>query len=95
MCIDDSLISRQALIKAICEGYDFNYGNYPLTELLDCVKKQPAAYDVEKVVERLKECRDIMLSPIDRDCFGEECKHGDCSVCVFDKAIEIVRRGGE
>ena len=53
LCIDDSLISRRALIKTICEGYDLRYENYPLTNLLDCIERQPTAYDVEKVAEKL------------------------------------------
>lgn len=92
---DNILINKQTLISTITTEYDTQYANYPLSNLLDCIERQPTAYNVEKVVRQLKECRDIMLTPINRDCFGEECKYNDCSVCVFEKAIEIVRNGGE
>ncbi len=92
---DNILINKQTLINTITTEYDTRYGNYPLSNLLDCIKRQPTAYDVEKVVKQLKECRDIMLSPTTQDCFGEECKYSDCYACVFDKAIEIVRSGGK
>ena len=46
----------------------------------------------EKIIDRLEACKDIMLSPNNSDCFGEECKYNDCMVCVFAKAIEIVKQ---
>ena len=49
----------------------------------------------EKIIEKLEECEDIMLSPKDYDCFGEECKYNDCTVCAFAKAIEIVKQEAE
>ena len=49
----------------------------------------------EKIIEKLEECEDIMLSPKDYDCFGEECKYNDCMVCAFAKAIEIVKQEAE
>lgn len=51
-------------------------------------------YNVDNVIKRLEKCRDIMLSTVSKDCFGEECKYNDCMACVFAKAIEIVKNGG-
>ena len=49
----------------------------------------------EKIIEKLEACKDIMLSPNNSDCFGEECKYNDCMVCVFANAIEIVKQEAE
>lgn len=49
----------------------------------------------EKIIEKLEECKDIMISPKVSDCFEEECKYNDCTVCVFAKAIEIVKQETE
>lgn len=64
---------------------------YALAQKIDA---QPTAYDVDKVVEQLKEVEKIMTSPVTEDCFGEECRVLDCMVCVINKAIEIVKGGG-
>jgi hypothetical protein len=58
------------------------------------IDSQPAAFDKEKVIEELDKCKQIMLSPASKDCFGEECRENDCMACVFNKAIEIVEKGG-
>lgn len=64
----------------------------------DAVKKvindMPTAYDVDAVVEQLEEVEKIMTSPVNNDCFGEECRASDCTVCLVSKAIEIVKGGG-
>lgn len=64
----------------------------------DAVKKvindMPTAYDVDVVVEQLEEVEKIMTSPVNKDCFGEECRASDCTVCLISKAIEIVKGGG-
>lgn len=52
---------------------------------------QPTAYDPDKVVEQLEEVEKIMTSPVNIDCFGEECRASDCTVCLISKAIEIVK----
>ena len=51
-------------------------------------------YDLDKVVEQLQEVEKIMTSPVNEDCFGEECRASDCTVCLISKAIEIVKGGG-
>ena len=58
------------------------------------IDRQPTAFNKDKVVEVLDECRKIMLSPTNIDCFGEPCKESDCLACMFNKAIEIVEKGG-
>ena len=64
----------------------------------DAVKKvindMPTAYDVDAVVEQLEEVEKIMTSLVNNDCFGEECRASDCTVCLISKAIEIVKGGG-
>lgn len=64
---------------------------YALAQKIDA---QPTAYDPDKVVEQLEEVEKIMTSPVNKDCFGEECKASDCMVCLLSKAIEIVKGGG-
>lgn len=49
----------------------------------------------EKIIDKLEAYKDVMLSPNNFDCFGEECKYNDCMVCVFAKAIEIVKQEAE
>ena len=58
------------------------------------VQEQPTAFDVDKVVEQLEEVEKIMTSPVTEDCFGEECRASDCTICLISKAIEIVKGGG-
>ena len=55
----------------------------------EMINSQPTAYDVDKVVEQLKEVEKIMKSPV-----TEECRASDCTVCLISKAIEIVKGGG-
>lgn len=64
---------------------------YALAQKID---QQPTAYDTDKVVEQLEEVEKIMTSPVNNDCFGEECRASDCTVCLISKAIEIVKGGG-
>lgn len=62
-----------------------------LDMMVDAVNDEPTAYDPDKVVEQLEEVEKIMTSPVNKDCFGEECKASDCMVCLISKAIEIVK----
>ena len=41
-----------------------------------------------------EEVEKIMTSPVTEDCFGEECRASDCTICLISKAIEIVKGGG-
>lgn len=61
---------------------------------LVAVNDVPTAYNLDKVVEQLEEVEKIMTSPVNEDCFGEECRASDCTVCIISKAIEIVKGGG-
>ena len=62
-----------------------------LDMMVDSVNNEPTAYDPDKVVEQLEEVERIMTSPVNIDCFGEECRASDCTVCLISKAIEIVK----
>ena len=76
--IDNVLFSHAGVLNDFVEGY---------------VPK--AKYDdVDAVVEQLEEVEKIMTSPVNKDCFGEECRASDCTVCLISKAIEIVKGGG-
>lgn len=61
---------------------------------LIAIDEVPTAYDPDKVVEQLEEVEKIMTSSVSQDCFGEECKASDCTVCLISRAIEIVKGGG-
>lgn len=92
--MSNDLINRSALIDELKQSgmiVDNDYGN----AMVDFIKNLPTAYDVDKVVEQLEKCKEIMKSPISRDCFEKECACSDCTVCCFDKAIEIVKAGGK
>ena len=78
------LIDEDELIKGRVE-------NDPVVIAAKCA---PTAYDPDKVVEQLEEVEKIMTSPVNKDCFGEECRASDCTVCLISKAIEIVKGGG-
>lgn len=62
--------------------------------VLYLLEEYPTAYDPDKIVEQLEEVEKIMTSPVNKDCFGEECRASDCTVCLINKAIEIVKGGG-
>lgn len=71
-----------------------HYNKSQMKAILDFIDAQPTAYDLDKVVEQLEEIKEIMTSGVSEDCFGEECKVSDCTVCLIIKAIEIVKAGG-
>lgn len=85
----NDLISRKALIgdmrsrkyidKALCEIFE------------TVVDDSPTAYDVDAVIQELelvkRKLRDCDVSEI-------ECFTRDCTDCALEKAIEIVRNGG-
>ena len=90
------LIDADKLKEAIEEEKDDN--DYMCCLCLESSKEiideQPTAFDVDKVVEQLEEVEKIMTSPVTEDCFGEECRASDCTICLISKAIEIVKGGG-
>lgn len=73
---------------------DDDFRRVSLATLASVIDAQPTAYDVDKVVEQLEEVEKIMTSPVNKDCFGEECRASDCTVCLICKAIELVKGGG-
>lgn len=54
------------------------------------IKRQPTAYDVDKVVEKLKSEKKV-ISCVDNE-FQRGAKNGHN--CALNMAIEIVKRGG-
>ena len=83
------LIDADKLIHALCR--DYTTGKKTLGQVID---EQPTAFDMDKIVEQLEEVEKIMTSPVTEDCFGEECRSSDCTICLISKAIEIVKGGG-
>lgn len=96
----------EEIIHDLMQKHGLNYANsvnedavmYFAIDLLkgaqNVIDTQPIAYDPDKVVEQLEEFEKIMTSPVNIDCFGEECKASDCTVCLISKAIQIVKGGG-
>lgn len=89
--IDKSKLEKQMKEESL-HLFNAMYNGY--SKAMKCVKQQPTAFDVDKVVEQLEEVEKIMTSPVTKDCFGEECRASDCTVCLISKAIEIVKGGG-
>ena len=63
---------------------------YERQVLIDRIKAQPTAYEVDKVVEKLEEIR------VKKTCNKEKCDTKElCRICVVDDAIEIVKQEAE
>ena len=63
---------------------------YERQVLIDRIKAQPTAYDLDEVVEQLEEVR------VKKTCNKEKCDTKElCRICVVDDAIEIVKGGGK
>lgn len=99
--MSNDLISRKTAYKAFSDYLNRNFigeisfqTELSIGEIASVIKSIPTAFDKERVIEGLDECRKLMLSPVSEDCFGESCKENDCMACVFNKAIEIVEKGG-
>lgn len=64
------------------------------------IDAQPTAYDIDGVVEQLKELQNLEERADGGYCpdNGAECRHRysdlGCAYCAFEKAIEIVKKGG-
>lgn len=65
-----------------------------MQDVIYALRDYPTTYDLDKVVRQLEEVEKIMTSPVNKDCFGEERRASDCTVCLISKAIEIVKGGG-
>lgn len=46
---------------------------------------------LEKIIEEIEDVRKIMKSTVVTKCFRKECKNDDCTVCVCERVIEIIR----
>lgn len=46
---------------------------------------------LEKILEEIEAVRKIMKSTVATNCFGKECENDDCTVCVCERVIEIIR----
>lgn len=88
--MSSDLISRQILIQRISKRYDIQYRGYSFGELVDCIKTQSIAYDVDKVVEQIKYIGTAYCSSVgcDNDC--SNCDHG----VIMREIIKVVRKGG-
>lgn len=90
------LIDADDFKKKYCEE---NCGKRKCVDAMDkcnfilSLEEQPTAYDVEKVVEQLKELK----IDIERGCVAvsnKKCsKYFDCGVCMMDRVSEIVKQG--
>lgn len=63
-------------------------------EFIDCVNKQPTAFDVDKIVEQLKRKESVARSEllVDRKTAFEF--SSKCRLEAYEEAIEIVKGGG-
>ncbi len=46
---------------------------------------------LEKILEEIEDVCKIMKSTVATKCFGKECENDDCTVCVCERVIEIIR----
>ena len=76
------LIDADAFLQNLI---DCDIGRKSLEKVIDAVKKQPTAYDPEKVVEQLEK---VAFERYENDGMGGE------RVVNLDDVIEIVRGGG-
>lgn len=90
----DTDVFKSHINEVIKKQNGKNIDLVPVGELLTFIDSEPTAYDPDKVVEQLEEVEKIMTSPVNEDCFGEECRASDCTVCLISRAIDIVKAGG-
>ncbi len=90
--VDADEFKKQIAGMAIVNNYPADKAN-KMCELIDC---QPTAYDVDKVVERLKKVNEddnICEKFIKND--RKRCKNArGCFDCAIRESIEIVKSGG-
>ncbi len=67
------------------------YGYFEAIE--EIVRVQPAAYDPDAVVQQLEDLRDGVIEML--CCPYTEDDEMSCERCYMDKAIEIVKGGGQ
>lgn len=64
-------------------------------EFIDCVNKQPTAFDVDKVIDQIEDIRANFDCKLCKYNDGENtiCNE-DCSDALIDDLLEIVKGGG-
>lgn len=95
--MSDDLISRKAVLDILTEERVRSalLASPAFTEMLaQHIKKLPTAFDKEKVLYELYECRRLILHMASSDCVKTPCKESDCTLCIFEKVFEIVEKGG-
>lgn len=95
------LISRKALIEEMTEEYKKHYAGTGKSEeftiAMNIVNEQPVAYDIDKVVKRLENQREgyrIREIEMLRKGYEYDSKLYHLNQLCFEKAIDIVRKGG-
>ncbi len=101
--MSDDLISRRAVIEGIIGLLKSPYANDPhfgmerrdaMKTVGDlCVRSLPAAYDADKVVERIEAMRTFDCKMCDKDDESSMVCVYDCTEELIDQVIEIVREG--
>ena len=85
----DKLLEETRKDRDYAEKNGFMDMYYERQALIDRIKSQHTAYDVDKVIEKLEEIR------VKKTCNKEKCDAKElCRICVVDDAIEIVKGGG-
>ena len=90
------LIDADKLIKKI-DGYTRTNNvefNIACKYIIEVIREQPTAFDVDEVVEQLEEKSKMNLKKGLIEVLPDEARPYLKAVESFDKAIEIVRRGG-
>ena len=87
------LIDADKLIEEIKQEIDMRY-MYSPKGFINVINNQPTAFDVDKVVEQLEEKSKMNLKKGLIEVLPDEARPYLKAVESFDKAIEIVRRGG-
>lgn len=83
------LIDADKLIHALCR--DYTTGKKTLGQVID---EQPTAFDVDKVVEQLKQLKmKYFLTIANTGDADKDCAYKNIANTI-DKAIEIVKEGG-
>ena len=84
----------EAIIK-ICKCQPYLEGmQSEIVYIQDVIDEQPTAFDVDEVVEQLEEKSKMNLKKGLIEVLPDEARPYLKAVESFDKAIEIVRRGG-
>lgn len=83
--IDADLFLENAKNELNCEGKCCECNYYNLCEIYKMVEKQPTAYDVDKVVERLEEFK--------TSTWSKELEE-NIEVVNLERATKIVKSGG-